>query len=190
MAQESVKPYKTGQDALTLDEAATLLQKAPTYSDRALLRFTIATGLRREDVVNVALKDVDLEAREVRFFEHKKDRPWMASFDPDTADELRRYLETLPRGTPWLFPSPRDPKTHIDDKTAYNRLQACLDHAGLRRRPFHALRATFIKLAQKRGWTIDQVMDQTGDTYRVIKEHYDAPSRDEMRQVAKEKPLL
>lgn len=188
--REPVKPYKTGQDALTRDEAALLIQKAPTYGDRALLRFAIATGMRREDVVNVALKDLDLEACVVRFYDHKKDKPWEASFDRDTADELRRYLETLPKGTPWLFPSPRDGKQHMNDKTAYNRLQACLDHAGLRRRPFHALRATFIKLAQKRGWTIDQVMDQTGDTFRVIKEHYDTPSRDEMRQVAKEKPLL
>lgn len=188
--QESVKPYKSGQDALTADEAHLLLEKTGTMLDRALIRFAIATAMRREDVVNVQLKDVDLETRKVRFWEQKKNRNWEASFDQATADELRRYASTLPKGTPWLFPSGRDPKNHIDDKTAYNRLQTALRNAGLRQRPFHALRATFIKLAKKRGWSIEQVMDQTGDSFRVIKEHYETPSADEMSQVAKEKPLL
>jgi integrase len=182
--------YRTGQDALGHAEAAHLLETIGDMADLALIHTAISTAMRREDIVNVRLQDVDLLTRRIRFFEKKKNRPWVARIDEACAKNLERYIGTLPRGTPWLFPSPRDPKKHIDDKSAYNRFQACLDRAGIRRRPFHALRATFIKLAKRRGWTMEQVMEQTGDSFQVIKDHYETPSDDEMDQVAKEKPLL
>lgn len=67
--------------------------------------------------------------------------------------------------TRWLFPSMHDSgKKHIADKTAYNVLAFYLDKAGLPSRPFHSLRATCIKLCQRKGWTIEQVMKQGAST--------------------------
>lgn len=78
----------------------------------------------------------------------------------------------------------------ISADAAPTTLERALRNAGLRPRPFHSLRATCIKLAQWKGWTPEQVAKLTGDSIRVIQQHYSTPSRDEMQKVATEKPLL
>src|SRR3990172_1331894 len=188
-SREYQRIRKSGTVALTEPEATLLLSKIGHIEDKALLALAMATGMRREDVVAVHLKDVDLENRLVSFWESKKRRPWSAWFGEDTAVTLEQHIHGLPKGTPWLFPSPRDPKKHLSSRQAYNILQSWLERAGLKRRPFHALRATCIKLLQKRGISIEQVMKQTGDTFRTIKEHYDTPSDDEMREAFRAKGL-
>lgn len=175
---------RSGQLALTQDELGRLYLAIPHLEDEALLRTAVATGMRREDVVRTELKDVDLDTGRIRFWEAKKRREWRAYAGPDTLKVLRQHIHKLPRGTPWLFPSPRDPRRHVSSRTAYNVLQRWLDRAGLKRRPFHALRATCIKILQRRGWTIEQVMEQTGDSFRTIKEHYDTPTEEELRSIA------
>lgn len=183
--------YTSGQDALTDAEVKSLLHAITRLEDDALLRFAIVTGMRREDVVGVKLHDLDLETGIVKFWQSKKRMPWRAWVgDGEAARILALHIEKLPKGTPWLFPSPRNPKNHLSSRQAYNILQKWLDRAGVKRRPFHALRATCVKLAQKRGLSIEWVMSQTGDTFRTIKEHYDTPSDEEMAQAVRENPIL
>ncbi len=181
---------KSGQWALTPAEAELLFSVITHLENEALLSLAIATGMRREDIVAVKLQDLDLEAGLVRFWESKKRRSWRAWVGGHTAKILAQHIRKLPRGTPWLFPSPWDPKEHLSSRQAYNILQKWLRKAGLKERPFHALRATCVKVAQKRGWSIEQVMAQTGDSFRTIKEHYDTPSDDEMAQAAMERPII
>lgn len=188
-SREYQRIRKSGTVALTEPEATLLLSKIGHIEDKALLSFAIASGIRREDIVSVQLKDVDMETRIVSFWESKKKRPWSVWFGEDTAVTLEQHIHGLPKGTPWLFPSPRDPKKHLSSRHAYNILQLWLERAGLKKRPFHALRATCIKVLQKRGLTIDQVMKQTGDSFRTIKEHYDTPSDDEMREAFRARGL-
>ena len=139
--------------------------------------------------MKIELGNVDTERGLIRFWERKKKRFWKAWIGGETLDILRIYIDTLPKRSRWLFPSPLGVKKPISSRTAYNVLQRNLKRAGLRLRPFHALRATCIKLLQKRGWTIEQVMEQTGDSFRTIKEHYETPSDDEMAESAKEKSI-
>lgn len=186
----SRQAYRTGRDALNPEEITRLLQSARSFQDEALLRLAIETGVRREDLVAVRVEGLDLEAGELTYFETKKDRTRTATIGPETVEVLRRYIGTLPRGARWLFPSREGGKGHLAGRTAWNALQWALKRAGLRPRPFHALRATCVKLAQHRGWTPEQVSEQTGDTIRVIQQHYSTPSRDEMRAVTRDKPLL
>lgn len=168
-------------------EVDQLLRSIRVLEDEVLLRLAIAAGMRREDIVAVKLQDMDLEKGIVRYWESKKRRPWKAWVGQESLRVFAQYMEILPKGGPWLFPSPWNPKKHMSSRTAYNILQRWLKAAGLRPRPFHALRATCIKLAQKRGLTIEQVMAQTGDSFRTIKEHYDTPSDDEMAAAFRER---
>jgi len=163
--------------------------KIPHLEDEALIRLAVATGMRREDIVRVEISGVDLDRGEVRFYESKKRRPWSAFIGPETAKVLTQYIHTLPPDAKWLFPSPRKPNDHVSSRQAYDIWNEALQRAGITRRPFHAARSTCIKLLQRKGWTIDQVMRQTGDTFRVIKEHYDVPTEDEMRSTAQTKGL-
>jgi len=71
-----------------------------------------------------------------------------------------------------------------------SRFQKYLTAAGVESKPFHALRATCIKLCQQRGWSVEQAAKLLGDTIRVVQEHYTTPSNEELKQVAREKPII
>lgn len=180
---------RSAEYALTPSQVDNLLRRIDHLEDEALIRTAIATGIRREDVVAVRVRDIDLDDGWLTFFETKKDRTRSIPIHGDVLITLRKYVRHLPKGTPWLFPSPRDPKRHLSGRAAYDILNRWLTKAGIAERPFHALRSTCIKLAQARGWPIENVMELVGDTFRTIKEHYDTPSREEMAQIAREKPL-
>ncbi len=186
----SREAYKTGRDALTEDEVQRLLQHARTFEAHLLLSLAVSTGIRREDLVAVQLHDVDPETGSIGFWESKKRRPWRVVVGGETLRLLKRWEETLPNGTQYLFPGHGHGVKHVSGKTAWNVLDRTLKAAGLKPRPFHALRATCIKLAQKRGWTPEQVSELTGDTIRTIQTHYSTPSHDEMSEVARVKAIL
>jgi integrase len=182
--------YKTGRDALTPDEVTAVLAHVTSYPDEFLLRLAIATGIRREDLVRIQVHDVDAAVGTIGFWESKKRRPWKVHLSEEMTRRLTQHVSTLPPKSQYLFPTRQSGRGHISGKTAWNVLDRALKAAGLAPRPFHALRATCIKLAQKKGWTPEQVSELTGDTIRTIQTHYSTPSHDEMSQVAKEKAIL
>jgi len=190
MKAKSEKRYKTGRDALSEPEVELLLSKIPHLEDDALLRLAISTGIRREDVVAIRLENVDLEKGVIKFWESKKKRTWIAYIGGTALNTLEQHINKLPKGTPWLFPSPRGVKHHVSGRHAYNVLQRHLARVGLRGRPFHALRATCIKLASKRGWKPEEVAELTGDSIEVIQEHYETPSEDEMISASSSRSVL
>lgn len=181
--------YLTGEKALTEKQVENFLLKIGTVYDEALFRLALTTGIRREDIVNIKQADVNLEAGTVSFYEHKKDRIRTVPIPESTAQKLRQHLAIIGKGT-WLFPAPGDKKKHISSRQVYNRFQRYLKEAGIEPRPFHALRATCIKLCQRRGWSVEQTAKLVGDTIAVVQEHYSVPSEEELKQVAEEKAIL
>ena len=176
--------------ALTEPEARALLANINHFEEKTLLALAISTGIRREDIVALEIKDIDLERGEIKFWEAKKKRTWMVWISGETRVLVHSHVNTLPRGVKWLFPSRPHPERHISGRTAYNILQRWLKVANIGSRPFHALRSTCIKICQKRGWTPEQVMALTGDTWRTIQLHYATPTTQEMVEVAASKPIL
>ncbi|HKN06018.1 MAG TPA: tyrosine-type recombinase/integrase [Thermoplasmata archaeon] len=182
--------YRTGRDALTEDEVREVLRFTSSLRDHILLRLAVTTGIRREDLIGIERSGVNLETGEIQFYEAKKRRQHLVRVSGETLEWLRRYANSLLGDSRYLFPSSHRGVKHLDGKTAWNVLQRALRLAGLHPRPFHALRATCVKLAQRRGWSPEQVSELTGDTIRVIQQHYATPSHDEMTEVVREKPLL
>lgn len=192
--------YKTGRDALTEEEVKTLLHNCTHLEDQALLSLAIASGMRRDDIVNV--QTVNIEEMppdpdhsgsmiQVSYWEKKRRRWWKIFIWGEAARSVLQYLYTQTvLKTPWLFPSPRDPQKHLSSRSAYNRFHRVLERAGLRKRPFHALRATCMKMCQRQGWSIEQTMELVGDSWRTVQEHYLTPSEDEMKAIAREKPIV
>lgn len=175
--------YTVGQDALTPLEYEKVCEACSSIEDEALLKFTVATGMRREDVVNVERQNINLTTGSVTFSEKKKGgRIRTIYIGQKLCTLLIKYLKTVPKDQKLLF--------DFCGKTAYNKLQDLCDVAGIRRRPFHALRATCVKRCQAAKWTPEQVCKLTGDTLRVIQEHYATPSESEMGEVAKASEII
>jgi len=195
MKQNNQYRKTTGEYALTEGQVKKLLSVVGKIEDEVLLRIAIECGLRRADVVAVKQKNFDLDRQWLSFNEAKKQSNiHRVPLSQSLTKLIEQYLHIVGKNE-WLFPSSHSPKKHsskkhISSKTAWNILNKYLIKANLPQRPFHALRATCIKLCQRRGWSIEQVMKLTNDTFRTIKEHYDTPGEEEMLEVAKAKPLF
>ena len=179
--------YTIGQDALTEKEYEKLCNVCNSLEEETLLKFAVSTALRREDIVNVLWDNIVLDEQNrkgsVKFSENKKGGIIRTiPIGANLTQLLLKYRKTCKPNQKKLF--------DFCSKTAYNKFQTLCDRAGIRRRPIHALRSTFIKRAQKSGWSPEAVCALTGDTLRVIQEHYATPSDQEMTEVAQEKEII
>lgn len=180
----------SGEYALTEGQVKKLLSVVGKIEDEVLLRIAIECGLRRADVVAVKQSHIDLDKQWLSFNEAKKQSNiHRVPLSQSLTKLIDQYLHVIGKNE-WIFPSSHNSKKHISSKTAWNILNKYLIKANLPQRPFHALRATCVKLCQRRGWNIEQVMKLTNDSFRTIKEHYDTPGEEEMMEVAKTKPLF
>ena len=107
--------YTIGQDALLPNEYEKLCDACSSIEDEALLKFTVATGLRREDVVNVLIYNVDTTKGSITYAEKKKGmRIRTIYIGSKLSILLIKYLKTVPKQQKLLF--------DFCGKTAYNKL--------------------------------------------------------------------
>lgn len=173
--------YKTGEKALTRKEYEKLIGCIDNLQDELLIKLTVSSGLRREDVCQVRIGNIDLDNGILTFREHKKRKDRSIHLNPDVLLLIKKYLKTQDK---------RERLFTFTGRTAYNRLNHWCRIADIPERPFHALRATCIKFSQAAGWSPEQVSKLTGDTIRVIQEHYSTPSDGEMKDVVRDKPII
>ena len=98
-------------------------------SARDWLPFAVAldTGLRVGDVAKIRWDDI--HGREIRFIAEKTGKAGRAALSAETAAALRRFRAVA--GSAWVFPSPRDPQTHITRQALWKRLKAACRRAGV-----------------------------------------------------------
>jgi integrase len=181
--------YKSGQKALTPAQVKQLLSVIDNLSDEVLLKLSISAGIRRHDVCNILVNNINFDESYVEFSEKKKGGKIKRTYlSTDVITTIKKWINIKPSGNKYLF-SGRGTKP-ISDKTAYNILQKYLKRAGLPARPFHALRATAYKIAQSKGWTVRQASEHIGDSTRVAEEHYGTPSTEEMKDKAINNPII
>ena len=171
------------KESLTFGELQLVLSACVKLEDLALIKLAVTTAIRREDLHNIKLMNIDLERRIINFWEEKKDRPWTVALEPDVVQTLRMYISTIPKGQEFLF--------DFTGRTGYNRFQKLLKKAGITKHlEFHALRRTFIRLSRRMGRDIRFVMDQTGDTARTLLEEYEGYTTDEMVELLAEDGII
>jgi integrase len=194
MGRYSREEYKSGQHALDGKQIRELLLTFDNIQDKAMIALAVTIGLRREDLVNIERKNYDPIGKTITYHEKKKKRIRIIRIpSQETVQLLNMHLKTC-RNSQWLFPSPKETgiykNAHISSRHIYDIFNEHLDIAKIERRPFHALRASCYKLAQAKGWSIRKAAELLGDSLHVAEEHYNAPSRREMEEIAEEKPLL
>ena len=190
------KGYTTGEKSLTFEQVSSLLRIMEDLTDLALFEVAVTGGLRRGDIVKLNWSNLDFSTGKLSFHEQKKKRVHTVFLPQKTLQTLKMLRNANPDDF-WIFTGfseKRHGRGHMSERTAYDRFQEYLVKAGIQteadRRPFHALRSTCIKLCQKKGWTIEQTAKHVGDTVRVIQEHYNTPSEEEMKAATESKPLI
>lgn len=184
---ERERYYKTGRKSLTEPQVKKLLSVITDLKHLALFQVAISTGIRRSDIVSLKTGDFEQKTRKLSFYEQKKRRNRTVYLSDEVSTTLQMVINSEPKQDHFF---PGSSNGHMSSKTAYNILQKYLKKAELEQRPFHSLRATCIKLCQKRGWKPEETAELVGDSLKVIQEHYSIPSSDEMSEVTKEKSIL
>jgi len=191
---ELIRRYKTGRDALTAEQVQQLLESFTTAWEKALFHLAVSTGLRRIDIANLKRRDFDPVKGTLTYYEKKKKRTRTVVIPSKGAIQSLTIHLNSSRDSEWMFPSPLNGpkyrKAHISDRQIYDLFNEHLDKLGIRRRPFHALRATCVKLCEAAGWKPEQTAELIGDSVRVVQEHYATPSDEQMAEIAKERPII
>ena len=194
MSRFSKEQYKSGQHALTQGQVKKLLLSFSNIQDKAMIALAVAIGLRREDLVSIKRNDFDEVAGSITYYEQKKKRTRTIYLpSPETVQLLNMHIASS-RKSEWMFPSPKVTgkfkNAHISSRQAYDILNEHLERIGLDKRPFHSLRATCYKMCQTVGWSPRKAAELLGDTLTVAEQHYNAPSTEEMRDEAINRPLF
>lgn len=173
--------YKSGEKALSKKEYEKLIGVIDNIQDELIIKMAVTTGLRREDLCNVKVNNLNLTDGILTFHEQKKglDRP--IYLNPDVIQLIKKFLKTQEK---------RDKLFSFTGRTAYRHLNYWCRVAEIPERPFHALRATCVKFCQMAGWKPEEVSKLTGDSIRVIQEHYSTPSDGDMRDAIQKKPII
>ena len=173
--------YKSGEKALTRKEYEKLLSVIDNLEDELVLKMAVTTGLRREDLFNIKVKNINLNDGILTFHEQKKNLDRSIYLNTEVVILIKKYLNTQPT---------REKLFSFGGRTGYRHLNKWCVVAGIPERPFHALRATCVKFCQAAGWMPEEVSKLTGDTIRVIQEHYACPSDGDMRQAVQGKAII
>jgi integrase len=168
-------------NSLTIEEQDKLLSVCEDYEDLALFKLALSTGIRRSDIVSIEVAKIDLDKKELVFWEQKKKRNHTVPLTEAVVAELRRYInhkKTQPRKS-------KSPMKLFDfsSRTAYNKLQRALKKAGIEKDiSFHDLRRSFVKTGKKRGISAKAVAQITGDTLATIDLFYSNLDMDELKE--------
>jgi len=172
---------KSGEQALTKSEWEKLKGVINSFEDELLIKLAISTGIRREDIVSIKIQNISIPDATLIFHESKKNRDRTIALSPEICQLISKYLKTIPKRE-YLF--------DFTGRTAWNKLDRLCKSAKISPRPFHALRATCVKFCQIAGWKPEEVSKLTGDTIRVIQEHYATPSDSEMKEVTNNRMII
>jgi integrase len=92
---------------LTAEQANALLEAAKADQNRQLypfIRIGLRTGMRKSEILSIRREHVDVTACSI-YVPHAKAGARVQPISPDLAEFLADYIETLPSGSRWLFPS-------------------------------------------------------------------------------------
>ena len=135
-------------DVLSVEEAARLLQAAPTIKYKAALGVAYGAGLRVSEVAHLKVDDIDSARMLIRVEQGKGRKDRNAMLSPQLLELLRLWWREgkrrglmLPHG--WLFPG-RSRIDPISSRQLHRAVQEAAEVAGIRKKVSpHTLRHSF-----------------------------------------------
>jgi integrase len=131
---------------LSPDQVQALLENRSDDMERAMLLVLVKTGMRREELTNIKVKDVHLEENWIYLRHRKGGKSASVIFDDECKRYLKRYLESKPYDSPedYLFAHGSGNKFSPD--TITGKYKTWASQAGLKENQYrgpHDLRHTF-----------------------------------------------
>ncbi|MEZ0346667.1 MAG: site-specific tyrosine recombinase/integron integrase [Infirmifilum sp.] len=162
------------------DEVKKMLDAAENTRDRLILLLLFTTGLRVAELVNIRKSDVDLEKHTIRV-KGKGSKERYVYFSPTATELLKKQLEES--NSEWLFPSSKNPLSHIHYTTVERTLSALARKAGLNKRVTpHLLRHTFATLSLANGLDIREIQELLGHSNLNTTQVYAHVSRERLKR--------
>ena len=154
--------YLLPNEVAALIKAAEDAPKADYLAD--VIRITVNTGLRRQEVLGASLRDVDLTANVWRVMPalDKTKNGRMVPLNEDAVNAIRRLIgrrNRLAPGSAYLLPNPATGKPIRDIKGAFI---AARDRAGITDFQFRDLRHTFASWLAQKGVAIAVISEILG----------------------------
>jgi integrase len=172
---------KAGEHALTKTEYCKLLSITETLEDELFLKFAVSTGLRREDLVNILIENIDFDKGILRYYEKKKDMYREIPLHRSVKNLIIKYLRYA-KEEEYLFV--------FCGRTAWNRLYKLCLKAGIQERSLHSLRATCINFCFDAGWGVQEVAEYTNDTIQVIYTYYLSYKSLDLKETIEQRPII
>jgi integrase/recombinase XerD len=88
------KSAKHTHKIISVSEMSTLIRSASDIRDKALMCLMAKTGIRRNELINLDLSDIDLDEQKIRLKPTAKRSNSVVFFDDEAEDLLRRWLRS------------------------------------------------------------------------------------------------
>ncbi|MEP0068934.1 site-specific integrase [Pyruvatibacter sp.] len=159
---------------LSAEQADALIEAAKADQNIQIHPFVLIglrTGMRKSEILSIQRQYIDIDGRTI-YLPNAKAGPRTQPITPSLADYLAAYVETLPPGTPWLFPSPAALAGHTVD--IWKAFKRCVQSAGLdpKQIVIHTLRHTAITHLVQAGVDLPTVKRISGHKTMIMVERY------------------
>lgn len=143
-------------------EVRRILEACTHPRHRMLLEITYGCGLRVSEVVALRVRDIDGERALLRIEQGKGARDRLVALAPALLDRLRAYWRVY-RSPMWLFPSGRNPASHLNISSAQKLYTAAKARAGVDKvGGIHALRHAYATHQLEHGLAVHELQHQLG----------------------------
>lgn len=149
-------------ELLGREEVRRIFEACTNTRHRMLLETTYGCGLRVSEVVALRVRDVDGERGLLRIEQGKGARDRLVTLSPALLDRLRTYWRICRPGL-WLFPSIRDPASHLDISSVQKIYTAAKARAGVEKvGGIHGLRHAYATHQLEHGLPVHELQHLLG----------------------------
>lgn len=177
---------------LTKEEVSTILGSVVLYPwltefesvrNKTMVYFFVYTGVRLQELINLKMRDVDLENREVLIRQGKGSKDRIVPIHPALAVVLKRYIESLrlyKKTGECFFPSSKSnlPLTSKNVRAICTKIST---HAGIKFTP-HMLRHTFARLSIDADLNLYKLKEIMGHSSITTTQIYLSVSRENIKR--------
>lgn len=148
-------------ETLNIEDIFKIIDVIDNLRDVVIIELLFATGIRRNELTTLKVSSIDFNEGTIKVY-GKGSKERIIPVHPKVMDKLSKYVELIK--SEWLFPSPRNKKTHISSRQINSIIKKWAEEAGLGHKNItpHKFRHTFGASLFDNGADIKSIQDMLG----------------------------